>query len=265
MFYLVEVLKVFKEHVVLSLVSCLSLVAIIMSLHFSGDIRNQLNKQNEVIKNPYFNAVMTRSENPEYIERKMSALPGVYSVNVYKAKVKDQLQSLLGGDIKSFGANFLSKSYFSMKVLFEENISKNTRSLVREYLRRLVGNDGVSISRTKYPNLNKMNIVKNESIVKKWIDKVLFGFFSLIWVCTLLILSKHVKNQAFIIEQFQRKSNVSLKMYSYATLAIVFVSLAFAFSFNKNIEIVSAMSFLLIWILGASIFLKKGNSVKRYI
>lgn len=264
MFYISEVFKIAKEHFVLSLTSAFSFCALVLSLHFSGDIKAILNSPVEELKNPYFNAVMTNNENPDYIKRKISDLPGVYAVNVNKADVKSKLAAFVGEDIKSFGESFLAKSYFSIKVLFETNISENTRKLVREYLKRLVGIEGVSLSAVKYPVLEKKKMSQSSFMVR-WIDKVVVFFFALIWFVTLVLLRKYANNQAFIIEQFQRKKYVLPKLYLNSTLGLFCLCLVGAFLLHKNIEMIDALILLVVWGIGFSLFFNSKTKIKRYI
>lgn len=264
MFYINEVIKIFKEHFVLSITSMVSLAALVMTLHFSGDIKSIFTPQTKTLSNPYFNAVMTKSENPDYIKRKMSDLPGVFAVNVNKSDLRQRLKSFVGQDIKSFGDSFLSKSYYSIKVLFETNISENTKNLVKEYLKRLVGKDGVSVSQVKYPSKKKAIISKN-SFLGNWADKMIFGFFALIWFATLWLLKKHANNQAFIIEQFQRKKFVLPKLYMNSTLGVILACLILSFSLNKNINLIDGVLLLATWIIGLAMFYNSKTKVKRYI
>jgi hypothetical protein len=107
----------------------------------------------------------------------------------------------------------MSATFVGVKVLMEENISSKTVMLLREYIKRYFGPDSVSFSpvalRSPIDSKFKYNPVK---LMKEWGDIIIFSITLALWICFLWAIAKPIKRLSYLIEKYQRRKFVYLKI-----------------------------------------------------
>jgi cell division protein FtsX len=222
MFYLKEALKVFRKNIFLSA----SLSVLTFTLFFSvanfGDLQKVISKHLPQVENEhYFNALVSEKVSISSVKRKIEGLPGVKSVKLLdktgtKNKVKS-VSSTLGLSKKE--ASSLNEMV-SIKIALTSQVSQSSINLIREYLTRLAGKDNILIGAVK-KKISNEKIFKSLLVqIKKWPLQSAIGVAFVLWMISFFLLRKEILRVAYIIESFQRKTNVALKI-SLAQLGVV--------------------------------------------
>jgi len=212
MFYLKNFFKIIKENLLSGiLLSIISLVLVI----YMGNIDLFKNKviglYPEYLKGPYFYALLSASESHMRIKRKMLLLPGVNKVNIIeKNEVKNQALELLDnlnmGKEEEF--NF---EYIGLEIALDRDVNSRGQELIRGYLKRLSGESKITLGKIYPPSISK-NLKKNLDLFNRYgglgIGMVLF----LVWLLAFFALKKKVKKVSYLIEQYQRKKGVEIKI-----------------------------------------------------
>lgn len=127
--------------------------------------------------------------------------------------IKSQVRDIVGSLGEGITESFLSLNYAGLKVIFSDGLQVNSQELIRDYLKRLVGDSKVT--------LGPVQSKKRETIEKSWIRElieqnafeVVMGGACLIWFIMGLDLSGPLSKQAYLVEQFQRRNKVAVKTY----------------------------------------------------
>lgn len=249
MFYLKELVRFSKNNflgqTLFSILTISLVVAVSNYKFFEAKISRALpSVQNEY----YFNALVDGNLNTNSITRKIKGLPGVKAIeNISSSKnlnVTNKLKGVLDLDKNEITEVISMKG---LKIILDEKVSESSTSLIREYLVRLTGKDNVVLGgiRKKISNQQSWKEVMNE--VKKRPLQFLIVVLSLFWLVAFLSIKKDLKQVSYLIEKFQRKKNVALKMYF--TNIFVWTTLgaliSFAF-FSPNEVLIIVISAMLI-------------------
>jgi len=230
MFYLKEAFKLFKKNTFLSLALSLCTFALFFSVANFGDLEKVISKHLPQVENEhYFNAIVSKKVSIGPITRKIEGLPGVKSVKLLDKKgTKNKVRSVsstLGLSKKE--ASSLN-DMVSLKIALTSQVSQSSINLIREYLTRLAGSDNILIGAVKKK-------ISNEKVFKNLIAQlkskplqVAIGVTFVLWMVSFFLLRKEILRISFIIESFQRKTNVALKVATSHLLLVV--SLSFVIS-----------------------------------
>lgn len=175
---------------------------------------------------PFFYALIDADRPYERAMRKLRELPGVTLVGQVSAK---ELEKSLKQTIESAGLELTElvrgPQVAGIKVVFNKDLAAEGQNLIRDYLTRLIGENHVTLGAVSTPD---PNLFKTSSSLGKYRQYLPWGaliILSLIWIWTLSVLFKEWKARAYIIENFQRRSNVLPKMIFSITLPAVIFSL----------------------------------------
>ena len=212
MFYLKNFFKIIKENLLSGIL--LSLISLILVIYM-GNInlfKNQvLGLYPEYLKGPYFYGLLSATENHLRIKRKMLLLPGVNKVKIIeKNDVKNQaleiLDNLNMGKEEEF--NFDS---IGMEVALDRDVNARGQELIRGYLKRLSGENNITLGKVYPPSISKP-LKENLDLFNRY-GGIGVGFVLLIvWLLAFFALKKKVKKVSFLIEQYQRKRGVEIKI-----------------------------------------------------
>lgn len=179
------------------------------------------------VSGPYFYALISGKENHQRISRKLGELPGVALVNILqKEEVNVKVSEILESLGLESGSSLFDFNYAGLKIMFKKGISKRSQGLIRDYLTRLVGKSKVTLGATKE---NDTLLKKHSEVVgsfKKWGTTLSLTIVFLMWCWSAMSFSKNLKQISYIVESFQRRSNVGMKLYLTGT------ALVFMFSLN---------------------------------
>lgn len=251
MFYLTEYFRILQKNIVLSAIFIFSIISMVTLGYHMERIEKELEISNKTKSYPYFNALVTQKTNVSAIGRKLKQLPGVISVNHIKSKsIQKEVQKLQ----KQFGDEILSGvaaiNYKNLKIELGRNLELKNQNLIKEYLQRLLGNKAVTISEIKLPKKIKIDnkssvftIVKNGHIYA-------FSIVSGLFLISLFLLMKPIKSHAYILEKFQRKSNVSLKMIMTITVMVSLIAYIINFLLFSQLEVLGLITVFAVISLG---------------
>lgn len=188
-------------------------VAFLATTQYRMTITDFFSLDNKTNRSPYFNALISGEKDISFIKRKMQQLPGVDSIKIKKKlNAKTELNNIIPNS--SISDALGAKTFTPVKIFLNANITKSSRNLIREYLTRLMGKESVTFSRVKYPakiNLKKYPFFK---VFSNW-SGAYFAFICFgLWIVSTILIAPYFYQQAYIIEKFQRKSSVGIKMYS---------------------------------------------------
>lgn len=213
MFYLKAILNIFKSHFVLMAFNILALMVFLTSINYRTEITDFFSLDNKTNRSPYFNALVSGAKDISFIQRKMQQLPGVESVKI-KANIDaaKELNNLIPNT--SINEALGAQTFTPVKIFLNSNITASSRKLIREYLTRLMGKESVTFSRVKYPakiNLKKYPYFK---VFSNWSGAYFAFIFFGLWMISVILIAPYFHQQGYIIEKFQRKNAVSVKMFA---------------------------------------------------
>jgi len=240
MFYLKEFSKLFKSNLILSLILGFSIFGLVTSVQQKELIKQEFSLNQKTKMVPYFNALISNKVSLESIQRKMIKLPGVFQVNIDDNK---SLKEELGHLEKNFGSEIIgelsSLNYNKIKIQLEEGIHNKNQELVREYLARLVGKDSLTMGAVKLPQNIKLKDDDALLVFVKYLDVYLVLFFMVLAALCVFLLVKPLNNQAYIIEKFQRKSRVNMKILFSGLFSIASISFILNYLYRAEFNLSS--------------------------
>lgn len=268
MFYLKEFFKLIKENFIVGILFIASTSALVVVSWHQEKISIIISSAQKSISTPYFNALITDRSNLLSVVRKMKSLPGVLEVSFQGDKeLKKEVSSLKA----SFGDHvlegFSAESFKNMRIELESGIQAKSQSLIREYLTRLIGEDNVTMSQVKTPQIKKNHETTFMTLITKWGNKYLLLLVSFFWMFCLFLFLKPLKTYAFIIEKFQRKVAVAPKVILsgvglfVATAALINYLFFYDFKIGPTAFVVPVLMFFVTFVFSASF--NKGRVIIR--
>lgn len=214
MFYLKEALRLFQKNTFLSIVLSLFTFALFFGVANFNDLEKVVSKHLPKVENEhYFNAIIDKKVNISSIKRKIEGLPGVKSVSVLDkqdtTKKIRSVSSTLGLSKKE--ASSLNEME-SLKIALTSQVSQSSINLIREYLTRLAGTDNILMGSVKKRISNEKIFKRLVAQLKRWPLQIGIGFVFLLWTISFFAMRKEILRVGYIIESFQRKKNVALKV-----------------------------------------------------
>ncbi len=182
----------------------------------------------------YFYALVSSKKNMGRLQRKLRILPGVKKVQLLDSKVVQDKASLL---LKSYPMEIKEEifnlSYFGLKVVFDERAQKRAQQLIRDYLVRLVGEDDIILGAVK-----RFDPQRKAKKILKWIDisgsYLILSTLFFVWLLSGVWISRPIKRVAYLMEQFQRRSNIALKTYAAGVALVILLGTTLALFYGKT-------------------------------
>jgi len=227
MFYLDQFFKALKKSPIKGACFFISTLLLLLSL---GELKT-LEKaylNNVAAKNSttYFHALISSKENIQNIARKLRVLPGVSKAfTLSEEKIKVDVANLLGSFKEELTDELINLEFTGLKVLFSENIKVRSQQLIRDYLVRLVGSEKVTLGAIKKPDAIELKNAKTAVLFKKWGSTGVVACLFLIWAIFFYSFTAVVSKQAYLVEQFQRKKKVKVKILLAGLLTIFGIGL----------------------------------------
>ena len=217
MFYLKSLFNLIKEKPLFFLFNFLFSTLVLLTIATMDShkkIYDYLANQNQSknTEGRFFYTLIYNYPSPHSIVKKIKNLPGVYSVKVDdKQKLKTRVQNILQKMSFSLPEGILPKEQFGVKVYLDESVTQKSVSLMQEYIKRMVGGDKVLFK----DSLNRSRKSRDKSLESGGSTILLFyGILSFCWFLSFYGLSKPLRNRAYLITQYQRRSRVALKIWS---------------------------------------------------
>lgn len=168
---------------------------------------------NNLNSGPYFHALISGAENHRRISRKLLDLPGVQRVELLgENEIQSQVKNVLSNLDVDMKIEDIDLNYAGLKVILDRNLQNRSQELIRDYLVRLVGESKLTLGAIKA--ISRAEKLKNQlfSQFKEWGITVVSVGFIVIWGLIGIVFSTLVKKSSYIIEQFQRRNKVGLKV-----------------------------------------------------
>lgn len=217
MFYLNFFLKNFTRRPWAGLTWLASSVTILV-LSFVGPTINDYIDGEEVAQNkevnPYFYAIMPKKINSGYVKRKLLELPGVEKVLVLsEEKVSSQIKSILAASSLELDDALVDLNYAGVKISLSPDLKVSSQELIRNYLGRLTGKNQVTMGAIKKPEVKKDEVSSSFFSQNRFL--VITFMASLAYFIALGLIYRPLKEDSFVLEQYQRKNQIYLKTLSY--------------------------------------------------
>lgn len=212
----------------------IALLAFLTSVNYRTEVTDFFSLDNKTNRSPYFNALISGTKDISFIQRKMQQLPGVESVKIKKnINAQKELNNLIPNS--NIGDALGAQTFTPVKIFLNSGITASSRKLIREYLTRLMGKESVTFSRVKHPA--KINLKKYPyfNVFSNWSGAYFAFIFFGLWIISVILIAPYFHQQGYIIEKFQRKNAVGLKMF--AGLVFFIASLVSVFFLIKATQV----------------------------
>ncbi len=195
--------------------------------------------------NGHFYALISNQENVARVQRDMSKLPGVLRVELLSSqKINAEVQQVVTNF--KLDADSIDLDVSGIKVIFDRTAKDQTKKITAEYLLRLVGEDKVTLGPIKSQEIKKKE-VGIMPVIKAWGARSLVALSTILWGGLTLVLFSAVKDRAYLISQFQRRTRVAFKIMLTGSmlLSMIWSAICFAFLGVNIINLILVVSFIL--------------------
>ncbi len=160
-----------------------------------------------------FYALIQASESYQSIATKVGMLPGVYKVEVLNEKqIQDEITNIFGSLQVEVNPQELDLNYAGIKVIFTKDLKPRSQDLIRDYLVRLGSEGSITLGAVKTQDQIQDKRAEFFNIMKKFGYSVYVFIVSIFWLITLVLFKNKIFETSYILEQYQRKSKIALKL-----------------------------------------------------
>lgn len=259
MFYLRSFFNIVGKYPVRGILLILFSVALVLAASlpatWENSVGNVLGKDDD---GAYFHALLAGDKNHQRISRKLRELPGVERVEVLgKEIVAKKVRRLLSGIDLDIDSELMDMNYSGLKVVFSRGLEKRSQELIRDYLERLVGKSSVTLGVTRQSNSLWDKVNQKIRFISKWGPYPVMAAMLLLWLAGFFSFNKELKKEAYLIETYQRRKAVQIKM---AMSGVALFMGAGAALSHVLLELtlfsvgVVALGLFIVWISGRSIY-----------
>ena len=205
----------------------------------------------------FFYALIASSESYQSVARQMAVLPGVFKVDILSEdQIKEEVKSILGsvqGDLTDSG---LDLNYAGLKITYAKDLKTRPKELIRDYLTHLVGEGNITLGAIKAPDQMIDKRTQFIGVIKTWGYSLYLFIVFIFWAISLLSVRVKIAEASYILESYQRKQKVGLKVAvnGLTLFFIISVGATFALGMPQPINLLVA---LMIFILGTALHAKK--------
>ena len=220
MFYLEQFFKSFKDYPVRSGLFTLFTVLLILFVGHHQVLEGRFekvvaSKQDKA----HFQALVSKSQNIDTIRRKVKSLPGIDAIRLMDYKqIKMKVEKLLGELAGEISDELMDLDYSGVEIYFKSSTSEKSQRLIQDYIVRLVGSSEVILG--PIVSAKSRGIVSLFSAFGKWSLNFLGLIIGVGWLIVAFLYSKALEQPVYMIERFQRKKFVGVKIYFCALLVI---------------------------------------------
>jgi hypothetical protein len=200
----------------------------------------------------YFYALIATSESYQNVARQMSVLPGVFKVEVLsESQIKDEVKGILSTLQVNLNQTTMDLNYAGLKVIYAKDLKPRAQDLIRDYLTHLVGEGNITLGAIK---VNDQSLDKRNqfiSVIKSWGYSLYLFIIFLFWMISLLSVRVKIAEASYLLESYQRKSKVSVKMASFGLSLIFLLSVltTFILGMPQLLNLTVAMGLFILGIL----------------
>lgn len=257
MFYLNNFFQIIKKNIVWGgLFTFTSLFVLIGALNFSVLEKSVFNETTNLSSGPYFHALISGDQNHERISRKLTELPGVSRVEILgESEIQNQVTKVLSNLDLEIKLEDMDLNYAGLKVILDKNLQERSQNLIRDYLVRLVGSSKLTLGAVNA--ISKAEEIKNQlfSKFKEWGITLVSVASLIIWGLIAIVFSTKVQQSSYLVEKFQRRNKVGLKVMLIGMTSLFMICVALTFTLG-HLNVVGAVVGLSLVILLSSIQLR---------
>lgn len=204
----------------------------------------------------YFYALISSSESYQAVARQMSQLPGVYKVEVLSEnQIKDEVKNVLGTLQVDLADTNLDLNYAGLKIIYSKDVKSRAQELVRDYLTHLVGEGNITLGTIKSNDNQADKRAQFISMIKTWGYSLYLFIVLIFWVISLLLVKAKITEASYLLENYQRKKRVGLKVALNGLILIFIISVGFTFILGMP-ELINLIFAFALFIVGISIHAK---------
>jgi hypothetical protein len=205
----------------------------------------------------YFYALIASSESYQTVARQMGMLPGVYKVEILsETQIKEEVKSVLGALQVDMTDSNLDLNYAGLKIVYGKELKPRAKELVRDYLTHLVGEGNITLGAIKTNDQIGDKRAQFISVIKSWGYSLYLFIIFIFWVVSLLSVRVKISEASYLLENYQRKSKVGLKVAINGLTLIFIISVAVTFLLGIP-QVLNLVLALGIFIVGISLHAKK--------
>lgn len=205
----------------------------------------------------YFYALIASTESYQNVARQMAVLPGVHKVEVLsEAQIKDEVKNILGAMQINLPTTTLDLNYAGLKVIYAKDLKPRAQELVRDYLTHLVGEGNITLGAIK---VNDQTLDKKNQFItaiKSWGYSIYLFIIFMFWMIALLSVRAKIAEASYLLESYQRKRKVGIKMASFGLSVIFILSVASTFVLGMP-QLLNLIAALALFVAGILLHSKK--------
>lgn len=258
MFYLIQFLKIIFKSPLRGFFLFFFSIVMVFSIGQKSFLEEQFLKvipENKA--GAYFYALISTSESYQNVARQVSLLPGVFKVEVLsEAQIKDEVKNILGNLQVTLNQTMLDLNYAGLKIIYTKDLKPRAQDLIRDYLTHLVGEGNITLGTIK---LNDQSLDKRNQfigVIKAWGYSLYLFIIFLFWVASLLLVRAKIAEASYLLECYQRKRKVGIKMATFGLSLIYVMSVATTFVLGMP-QIFNLLITLMIFAIGVLLHSKK--------
>ncbi|MBC7429880.1 MAG: hypothetical protein H7336_14800 [Bacteriovorax sp.] len=258
MFYLVQFFKILFKSPIRGFFLFLFSIILVFSIGQKNYLEEQFSRMIPENKaGDYFYALISTTESYQNIARQMGQLPGVYKVEILsEAQIKEEVKSVLGSLQVDMTDSKLDLNYAGLKIVYGKDLKTRAKDLIRDYLTHLVGEGNITLGAIKSNDQIGDKRAQFISVIKTWGYSLYLFIIFIFWVVSLLSVRVKIAEASYLLENYQRKQKVGLKMALNGLTLIFILSVAFTFILGMP-QMINLIVALGIFIVGISLHAKK--------
>jgi hypothetical protein len=231
MFYLIQFFKILFKSPLRGFFLFFFSILMVLSIGQKAFLEEQFLKMIPENKaGSYFYALIASTESYQDVARQMAILPGVHKVEVLsEAQIKDEVKGILGSLQVSLNQATLDLNYAGLKIIYAKDLKLRAQDLIRDYLTHLVGEGNITLGAVKINDQSQDKRNQFIAVTKTWGYSLYLFIVFLFWLISLLSIRSKIAEASYLLESYQRKRKVGIKMAGVGLSLIFIISAASTF------------------------------------
>lgn len=224
MFYLKHFFKILAKSPIRSFFLLIFSVILVFSLGQKQLIESQFVKLIPDSKaGASFYALISATESYQSIATKVGMLPGVYKVEVLNEKqIQDEITNIFGSLQVEMNPTELDLNYAGIKVTFTKDLKPRSQDLIRDYLVRLGTDGSVTLGAVKAQDSIQDKRAEFFNALKQWGYSIYVLMVGIFWLISLVLVKNKIVETSYLLEQYQRKTRIAVKL-AMSGLGLIFI------------------------------------------
>lgn len=218
-------------------------------------------------KGASFHVLIRSDVNVARVGRKLRSLQGVFQV---VPLAESQIQKKVQKTLSQLGSEELVKEalnlgYNGLKIIFNKQVDMRVQSLVRDYLSKLVGKDNIIMGETLARQKSDRLIDRILVSMKRWGGLGIYGVLAILWLTLFILWAKGFRQEAILLQRFQRRKNIALKSYTLMMALFAFAAIILSILLNPKADMTLLFVSVILFSMSSLAFLpKRSNLLSRH-